>query len=160
MIGDCFAMYIQNEEGVTLLEVIASVVILTLIIVAVFSFLPQMDQMNKRNIETSQAIQLVKDELLYWQEQLQTDLDPTQVQTPIGSCPQSENLENYYCGVFPIQKEEHQDIYSVVVKVQRTPDLNNGVIFGHLLHIQLLKKENQTVASEMYGYIFLNGELQ
>ena len=40
---------VENEKGLTLIEVLASIVILSIILVSIMNFFPQMGLMNKTN---------------------------------------------------------------------------------------------------------------
>lgn len=58
---------IKNEKGVTLIEVLVAVVILSIILGTIMNFFPQMGLMNKGNVDKSQAINTSKQELIKWQ---------------------------------------------------------------------------------------------
>ena len=58
---------VRNEKGVTLIEVLATVVILSIILVSVMNFFPQVGLINNVNGEKSQAISTAKQVLIDWQ---------------------------------------------------------------------------------------------
>ncbi len=58
---------VRNEKGVTLIEILAAVVILSIILVSLMNFFPQMGFINKLNGEKSQAINTAKQVLIDWQ---------------------------------------------------------------------------------------------
>lgn len=147
-------MFTNNEKGVTLIEIIASIAIISIMLVTVMNFFPQMAKVNQLNIKKNQGVNLVKNELLYWQNTLERELqlDPTNVKTPIAQCP--ESLDQY-CGIFELQTESETD-FQVIVRVSKQSDLTNGAINAHLIQIEIVKSEDHSPVSETYGYIFLS----
>lgn len=58
---------LKNEKGMTLVELLAAIVILTLVITVFLQFLPQLAKTNKINIDKNQAINIAENELNYWE---------------------------------------------------------------------------------------------
>jgi type II secretory pathway pseudopilin PulG len=58
---------VKNEKGITLVEVLAAVVILSIIIGSIMNFFPQIETVNNINGEKSQAINTAKQVLNKWQ---------------------------------------------------------------------------------------------
>ncbi|CAH2716273.1 hypothetical protein BACCIP111895_03457 [Neobacillus rhizosphaerae] len=89
--------FCQNEKGVTLLEVLISIVILSIIFLSVMRFFPQMGFMNNQNAEKTQAINTAKEILIDWQNSPHAKaflVDPT-----------NESLDD-----LPINKRQKADI--------------------------------------------------
>jgi prepilin-type N-terminal cleavage/methylation domain-containing protein len=59
--------WMKSETGVTLIEVLAAVVILSIILGSIMNFFPQMGFMNNTNGDKSQAINSAKNVLNKWQ---------------------------------------------------------------------------------------------
>lgn len=145
-----FHTILRKEKGLTLLEVLLSILLLTIILVTVMNFFPQMGLMNKQNETKQQAINLAKKELLDWQKkgpQLKSFLlNPTSSILP-GYNPNYEPSDtNFY--YFTYEK----DNLDVVIKIKKEPDLKTNPSKAHLIHIKLLNERKNTI-SETYGYI-------
>ncbi|MFG5995025.1 prepilin-type N-terminal cleavage/methylation domain-containing protein, partial [Salmonella enterica] len=56
-----------NERGISLIEVVASIVLLAIIMVSVINLLPQMGKKNNQNEDKQIAVNLASKELAYWQ---------------------------------------------------------------------------------------------
>lgn len=136
-------MRIRNQKGLTLLEVLLSLVILTLILVTIMKFFPQMGTMNKQNEEKQQAVNLAKQELIEWQK---IDLKS------FLANPSASVLSEYGRFVDPYYIfTKTKDNYTVEVWLKNTSDLNNGLIKANMLLIKILNKNNNVI-SETYGY--------
>lgn len=150
-------MNLRNEEGITLVEVLASIVILTIILATIMNFFPQMASMNNKNEEKQQATNLVKKEIIYWQNIIenQSTLDkflnnPSMFNEFISDCVEEESFE-FGCGIFSSQV--NGDSFDVIVKIKKTPDLESNGTKLHQIHIQLIKENQKYPTSKTYGYV-------
>jgi type II secretory pathway pseudopilin PulG len=57
---------INNEKGITLLEVLLSITILSIVLLSIISIFPQMGLMNKQNEDKTQAVNTAKQLLNIW----------------------------------------------------------------------------------------------
>ncbi|MFP5114421.1 type IV pilus modification PilV family protein [Bacillaceae bacterium C204] len=139
----------NNEKGFTLIEVLVSLVILSIIFLSILRLFPQMGLMNKVNEDKTQAINTAKQLLIDWQNSVEVQNyleDPT-----TGSLPGFVKAEGdyYYCTT---TKGE----FTANIKIKQTTDLTSAATASpfevHYIEIQLLNKRN-SVVSEIYGYI-------
>lgn len=150
---------IDNEKGLTLLEVLLSIVILTIILVTVMNFFPQMGFMNKQNEDKQQATNLAKKELIYWQETL-------------GNSSDFENFKKNPKQDYPFIREDDtvsdntstitiktnttrstNSIFNVEVIINKDSDLDSEPTKAYPIDIKLFKNKD-TLVSETYGYVF------
>jgi prepilin-type N-terminal cleavage/methylation domain-containing protein len=137
----------EKEKGVTLIEVLISIVILSIIFLSFMRFFPQMGFMNNENADKTQAINTSKEVLIEWQnsEDLKNFLKnptgtvlPGYVKTEAG----------YY--YFKTVKSN----YNVNIKIKISSDLVSTPNKTFLIQVELLNKRNNIIG-ETYGYIIL-----
>lgn len=147
--------YIRNEKGVTLIEVLVSIVLLSIIFLSVMRFFPQMGLMNNQNQNKAKAINITKEVLINWQESSDvkwflvktdqvtgfTSTDPKVAYTGF-----SYDLNYYYF-------ETTKDIYDVHIRINRFPETSSRLSSINSIVIQLLDKKNRHVVSETFGYV-------
>lgn len=135
----------QNEKGVTLIEVLLSIVILSVIFLSIMRFFPQMGFMNKENEDKTQAINTANEILIEWQESEDVKINlknRTMNVLPGYITPDSTNYK------FKTKKGN----FDVNIKIQINSDLISTPIKTHLIQIELLNKRGNIV-SKTYGYI-------
>lgn len=133
----------NNEDGLTLIEILVSIVLLSIIFLSIVKFFPQMGFFNKENENKSIAINYAKNVLKQWQSSddvVNFLKSPATVVLP-GYDHQDSNY--YY---FKTKQGE----FDVNIKLKINSDLNSNPIKTHLIDIQLRKGN---VVSETYGYI-------
>lgn len=64
-----------KEDGVSLVEVVASIVILAIVLLFFANFFPQMSVTNQKNVDKNRAVNLAAEELIHWQSKLKTELE-------------------------------------------------------------------------------------
>lgn len=135
-----------NQKGLTLLEVLLSIVILMIILATFMKFFPQMGMMNKQNQEKQQAVYDAKEILLDWQgegENLKKFLaNPSNGDLP--GYTHSDATFYYF--------EDKWAEQNIEIKIKKTSDLNTNPTKPFLVHIKLKNKRDNTI-SETYGYI-------
>ncbi|MGG4169040.1 prepilin-type N-terminal cleavage/methylation domain-containing protein [Rossellomorea vietnamensis] len=139
---------VQNEKGVTLLEVLLSITILSIILLSITNFFPQMGMMNAHNEAKSQGVNEAKEVLVKWkasQEVREFLMDPAPVNRPVEY--KSEDNTYFYFTT----SEQNFDIH---IKIKKKSDLNSTPSKAHLVQIRL-QKDHRTV-SETYGYISID----
>ncbi|WP_179884874.1 type II secretion system protein J [Bacillus sp. AFS015802] len=136
---------VQNEKGVTLLEVLLSITILSIILLSIMNVFPQMGMMNEHNEAKSQGVNEAKRVLVNWkasEEVVDFLQDPAPANRPMGY--KREDTTYYYFQTL----EQPFDVY---IKIKKNTDLHSAPSKAHLVEIKLLK-DHRTV-SETYGYI-------
>ncbi|MCU9614025.1 type II secretion system GspH family protein [Caldibacillus lycopersici] len=136
-----------NQQGVTLLEILVSIVILSIILVSMMYIFPQMGFINQKNQEKTQAINTAKEILVEWQrkEEIISFLaKPTLHKKPDYL---SERTNDYYAA-FP------KGDWQVAITIAKQSDINTNPTKAHQIHVQLYGG-NHSVVSESYGYILV-----
>ncbi|WP_053364239.1 prepilin-type N-terminal cleavage/methylation domain-containing protein [Bacillus sp. FJAT-27251] len=140
---------VRNEEGVTLVEVLAAIAILSIILVSVMNIFPQMGMMNKTNENKAQAINTAKDILIEWQNnnEVKTYIaDPATTFTLSLAPPQL--IDGFY--VF----ETNKGSFKAKVRIKQQPGKTSDLVKAHLIVVELLNDDNKII-SETYGYILV-----
>jgi prepilin-type N-terminal cleavage/methylation domain-containing protein len=156
MEGITYMEILKNEKGVTLLEVLISMAILSIILISFMNFFPQMGFINKQNEDKVQAINLAKDILIKWQDSHDVSgflVNSTETTGFISTDPDLDfdaakfkNEGGYY------YFETTKDIYNVKVRIKNTPDKSSSKTHVHSILVQLLNNKGNVV-SETYGYV-------
>ncbi|MEH7493472.1 type IV pilus modification PilV family protein [Neobacillus niacini] len=144
---------IKNEQGVTLIEVITSISILSIVLISFISIFPQMGFMNKNTEDKTQAISTAKEILILWQDSLDVKsylTSSTQTSVITSDDPNLVFIKNeggyYYF-------ETVKDIYRVNIKIANSPNTNSSKIYKlHSIQIELFNNRNNLVG-ETYGFI-------
>ncbi|MFP5106506.1 type IV pilus modification PilV family protein [Neobacillus sp. C211] len=147
--------FIQNEKGVTLIEVLVSIVLLSIIFLSFMSFFPQMGLMNNQNQDKAKAINIAKEVLVNWQESsdvkwflVKTDqvtgFTPTEPKVAYSRFAYDVNYYNF---------ETTKDNYDVNIKINRFPETSSRLSSINSIVVQLLDKKNRHVVSETFGYV-------
>lgn len=142
-----FNKRIQNERGLTLLEVLLSIVILTIVLVSVMKFFPQMGMMNKQNEEKLVSVNLMKKVLHDWQHK--SDVKKLlNGEISADSITQfKEEKDDYY--LF----EQTKDNFRVEIFIQRNSDLESEPTKAHQINIRFFD-DNNIKTAETFGYFF------
>lgn len=157
-------MYLKNEKGITLLEVLISIVILTIILATVINFFPQMALSNINNVDRNQAINLAKGELIHWQNKITTNesLEQFKHHANKRECSIDEENDCYFYHT-DINNEEYKGKFDVEVEVWEVsdlePDLSNSNeywVSAHKIYVQIIEDDNNNkIISETYGYLLI-----
>lgn len=136
---------LANQKGLTLMEILAAIVIITLIILFLGNLLPLMARTNEVNEKKIEAIHLANEQLIAWQEYFQ---DPEKQIIPKKLC--SENGK--FVSRYPLDNSYH-----VVVTIYPNDDYQSSDISGrikaHQIRVQIYDEQNDQL-TETYGYIF------
>lgn len=145
---------IRNEKGVTLIEVLVSIVILSLVFMSFISFFPQMGLVNKQNIDKNQAINMAKEILINWQESSDVKwfLVKTDNVTGFTSTDPKVNYSNFHFDSDYYYFETSKDQYTIHIKINKLPNTNSRLVSVNSIFIQLLNKKGNVV-SETYGFV-------
>ncbi|WP_394233120.1 prepilin-type N-terminal cleavage/methylation domain-containing protein [Niallia oryzisoli] len=139
-------MNLHNQKGITLVEVLLSIVILTIVLTSVMNFFPQMGQLNRQNIGKTNAVNVAKEELRRWQKSEDVKL-LLAGKADGNTIPEYTSEDtNYYYFVKELES------LSMEVKIKKVSDLDTEPTKAHYIHIRLNNEKNALV-SETYGYI-------
>lgn len=131
---------IRNQNGLTLIEVLASLVILGIVFVGIMTVLPQMSLFNMKTGDKLQTMNLAKQELAEIKKQERIEkLAYTNV-----NCIDCVEFNRYV---------KNKNGYDYIVDVYLSPELEGESTDTTLFKIHLkITKENRTI-SETYGYV-------
>jgi prepilin-type N-terminal cleavage/methylation domain-containing protein len=136
---------LKSEKGVTLVEVLVSITLLSIVLITIMNIFPQMGMMNKHNEDKSQAINAVKELLVEWQNA--QDIKDFLVNQSVTPIPRGGLLVgNDYVFTDSIRN------YDVTIKIKKTSDLSTFPSKAHVIHIIL---KNGNVVSETQGYVII-----
>jgi len=151
-----------DESGISLIEVIASIVILTIILISFLSIFPQMGLTNKYNDDKQDAFNLVQKELNYWKNTFEGINDfssflsnPVEKYTDIDS----EGKVTEDSNSITIKRDSTKtstSSFKEIINISKIPNLNSTPKKAVQIHVKLLNKNN-SVISEIYGFIFYEG---
>jgi prepilin-type N-terminal cleavage/methylation domain-containing protein len=145
---------IRNEKGVTLIEVLVSMVLLSIIFISVMKFFPQMGSINKQNEDKTQAINIAKEILINWQESSEVKwflVKKDQV-TGFTSVDAKVDYTNFHYDDDYYYFETSKDKYTVHIKVNKSPTTSSKLSSVHSIGIKLFNK-NGNVVTDTYGYV-------
>ncbi|MGG1677591.1 prepilin-type N-terminal cleavage/methylation domain-containing protein [Neobacillus sp. NRS-1170] len=145
----------KNEKGLTLIEVLVSIVILSMVLLTTMSFFPQMGLVNKQNQDKTQAINIAKEVLINWQESSDVKWFLVKSDRVTGFTSTDPKVtynaftydSNYY--YFDATK----DIYNVKIKIKKSPETSSRLSSVNYILVQMLNKKNNNVVSETFGYV-------
>lgn len=149
---------INNESGISLMEVIASIVIITFILISFIKIFPLMELKNNQNEDKQSGVNLVKSELNYWKNLIETSNDFNAfLQQPLNptSFIDSSDVVTQSTNSIKIEtttKNRSSD-FKLEIIIYVNPDINTSPKKAYQIHTKLLNIKN-TPISEIYGYIF------
>ncbi|MEY9975830.1 hypothetical protein [Lysinibacillus sp. RC79] len=148
---------VLNERGISLVEVVASIVILAIILISIVNFLPQMGKKNNQNEDKQVAVNLASKELSYWQSTLQGDFNSLLANPDATfSFIESGDTLTYDSDTITISTATTKSMtskYHTKIIVSRTPDLNSLPTKANQIGV-FIYKNNNILVTEIYGYIF------
>lgn len=133
----------QNENGMTLVEILAALVILGIVFIGFMTVFPQMTAFNEKTGDKLETMNLAKKELAYWKrkegayslsdfdEYQQVMIDEDKVRRFPGHVENSE-----------IDFYESEDLKG---------NFHEDSVWLHKIHIKILREGK--IISETYGYI-------
>ncbi|MBT2735786.1 prepilin-type N-terminal cleavage/methylation domain-containing protein [Bacillus sp. ISL-7] len=147
--------FIQNDKGVTLIEVLVSIVLLSIIFLSFMSFFPQMGLMNNQNQDKAKAINIAKEVLVNWQESSDVKWFLVKTDQVIGFTSTDPKVAHTRFSYDPTYYyfETTKDNYDVNIKINRFPETSSRLSSINSIVVQLLDKKNRHVVSETFGYV-------
>ncbi|SEM33402.1 prepilin-type N-terminal cleavage/methylation domain-containing protein [Mesobacillus persicus] len=154
---------ISNEKGVTLLEVVLAMAILSIILISFLNIFPQMGMMNNFNEEKTQGINTAKELLVEWQNypemanfpsnSIKADIEVDQANfSKIGEY-KDHHEGDYYFFEYDHEVSPSNTKYAVKVRILVDEEVDSEQTKAHRIYIELLNKDRGTKVSETYGYI-------
>ena len=136
-----------NEKGITLLEVLLSMAILSIVLLTIVNVFPQMGRMNVYNGEKMKAVNVARSELAEWKKSGSLETPPENYTRYAGSAP---DKYHYY--------EVNKHGFTINVSISKVSDLHTDESVtqtkAHQLLIQVL--DDQKIVSETFGYVMVN----
>lgn len=152
--------FFQHEKGVTLIEVIISVAILSIVLISFFNFFPQMGFMNKQNEDKIQGINTAKQIMVKWQnsQDVKDFLVSGNLPPKDGNEDESLNYEDYIPdNTDPDTEEKHYYLFTkkiddleVDIKLYKEDELSTSTTANK---IHVIVKNKRGNLSESYGYV-------
>ncbi|MED4203173.1 prepilin-type N-terminal cleavage/methylation domain-containing protein [Neobacillus mesonae] len=141
----------KNENGLTLIEVLVSIVILSMILLTTMSFFPQMGKINNLNTTKTQAINTAKDILLQWQKKTDDNtMDSFFANPDAGIIPEYNpiNGKDYY------NFESVDGNFFINIQIKKAPSKESNIYNAHQINVFVYTLNKRDVAiSKTYGYI-------
>ncbi|MCZ2259810.1 type IV pilus modification PilV family protein [Sporosarcina sp. G11-34] len=152
--------YLQNEKGLTLVEVLATLVILGIVFVGIMNIFPQMTLFNAKtytkldtmNLARQEMADIKSNEMILSEEtplvKFTESISGIDYSSPEG--PKKENEEDYY----EFTKENADNGYKYELRFFTNPDFDGDINTPalHKIHL-IIKKEQNILSSEIYGYV-------
>jgi prepilin-type N-terminal cleavage/methylation domain-containing protein len=151
---------LKNEKGVTLVEVLAAITLLSIVLVSMLSMFPQMRMVNNHNEDKAEAINIAKEILIDWQEDLEVKLYIKEnnhnagfIQTPGND---KVNYTGFSSTLFPdfYYFETKKDKYDVHIKIKKSHKIitSSSTAQVNQIIVQVLN-ERGNIVTETYGYV-------
>jgi prepilin-type N-terminal cleavage/methylation domain-containing protein len=146
--GMNYMNFFKSEKGVTLVEVLVSITLLSIILITLMNIFPQMGMMNNHTKLKAQGINTAKEVLLKWQndnDRLKLFFATPDVSVIPEYKPINGNSYNF---------EYVNGDFLVNVKIKKNSSKESDLYNAHLISVKLYNiKKTDTVVSETYGYV-------
>jgi competence protein ComGC len=140
--------FFKSEKGVTLVEVLASITLLSIVLITLMNIFPQMGMMNNHTKLKAQGVNTAKEVLLKWQndhDKLKNFFATPDVSVIPEYKPISGNAYNF---------EYVNGEFLVNVKINKNFSKSSDLYNAHLIVVKLYNiNKTDTVVSETYGYV-------
>jgi prepilin-type N-terminal cleavage/methylation domain-containing protein len=155
---------LKSEKGVTLVEVLAAITLLSIVLVSMLGMFPQMGMVNTHNEAKAQAINIAKEILIDWQEDSAVKLFIKETGHTVGFAQtpgdkvnytdfSSTSFPEYY---FFETTKDHYDVHIKIKKNSKIKVVSSEAQVNQII-VQLLN-ERGNIVSETYGYVRTGGE--
>jgi prepilin-type N-terminal cleavage/methylation domain-containing protein len=144
-----FMKIIRNEKGITLLEILITIAILSIVLTSFMSLFPQMGLMNKHNEDKAQAVNTAKQLLNKWttdQQVIGALKNPNPLPTDWPSSYIAQ-VDNYY-----LFESENPKAKIIIFKQPETGFTGTDPIKAYQIHILILNNRDNVI-SKTYGYV-------
>jgi prepilin-type N-terminal cleavage/methylation domain-containing protein len=141
---------LENEKGITLVEILAAMTILSIILLSIAHFFPQVGLLNQQNNVKTNGINEVKEVLMDWKESEEV---VRFLSNDNATVPEGYQGEDKGYHIF----QTTRDGFSAYIKIKEESDLNSNPSGAHYIHVELFDEKGTSV-SETYGYVLVQGE--
>lgn len=144
----------KNEKGLTLIEVLASIVILSIILLTLMRFFPQMGLMNTQNQGKTQAINMARQVLVEWENTSSTAMSLFFTSPSTSPIPQYQ-LQDSNGDYFIFKKASTIGNFTIFIKIKKSSDFDlyhTPIYNTNLIIVQVFNQKN-TLVTETYGYL-------
>lgn len=143
--------FIKNEQGLTLIEVLASIVLLSIVIVSFLSLFPQITNFNKSTEENLQAAATAKEVRVLVKEEIESmDSFPSKL---------SFTNERTYSDEVYSYRGKYND-FEVVIELQDQPFVGDEPLKNEIRKLYKFKvsigNTDTRILSKTYGFISKN----
>ncbi|MCP2035128.1 prepilin-type N-terminal cleavage/methylation domain-containing protein [Planomicrobium sp. HSC-17F08] len=149
---------IKNEQGLTLVEILATLVLLGIVFVGIMSVFSQMTLFNDKTYTKLETMNLARQEMA---EMKAIDFTKSLVLSELTSSP-----ANYIKQSAALQKDsinntfylftKNKDDYTYELRFYNVPKLSGESRAGELHQVHLIVRTGTKINSETYGYIEIN----
>lgn len=142
---------LKNNSGFTLIEILASVVLLTVVLSMFLSIFPQMANMNNRTGDNLDAANVGK-EVLVKMKKLSYENITSKTNLPIANTTYTNSTSNIQISGTYVTNDKN---YNVKFNLNKTPDveINNSTTKLRRFSIEILDDQNKNTLTTTYGYI-------
>ncbi|WP_187118816.1 type IV pilus modification PilV family protein [Bacillus marasmi] len=146
---------IRSQKGVTLIEVIASITILSIVFISIINFFPQMGLMNTQNEEKIEGVNYTKQLLVKWKNSEEVrELVPDKLENLAKT---KENSSDYIYYDDVLKNEDYitfkttRNNLNIEIHIYTTDELNTSS-GAYQIHV-LAKDKRGNLMSESFGYV-------
>ncbi|WP_210366194.1 type II secretion system protein [Bacillus sp. REN3] len=140
---------LADEKGVTLVEILLSIVILSFVLISVMNLFPQAGLLIEKNETKSNGIHAARELLASWQGSMEAKVfleHPSEENRP-ASFVKEEG------GYYFFQTDIGE--YIGEIRIKKAADLDSAPAKPHLVHIKVLDQKNEKI-SETHGYLIVD----
>jgi type II secretory pathway pseudopilin PulG len=142
------------EKGITLVEVLASITLLSIVLITALSIFPQMGRVNMLNETKAQATNIAKEVLISWKDSNEVKvfiINPAQT-AGFVSTNSSIDYTNFTSDYNYYYFETTRDEYDVKITIKKDPDKQSIKSSVHHILVELFNSKGNKVG-ESFGYI-------
>ncbi|MEW9053300.1 MAG: prepilin-type N-terminal cleavage/methylation domain-containing protein [Neobacillus sp.] len=144
----------NNEKGITLVEVLTSITLLSIVLITALSIFPQMGRVNNLNETKAQATNIAKEVLISWKDSDEVKvfiINPNQTAGFVSTKP-SLAYTNFNSDYDFYYFDTTRDDYDVKITIKKDPDKQSKKSSVHHILVQLFNSKGNKVG-ESFGYI-------
>ena len=142
---------LKNNSGFTLIEILASVVLLTVVLSMFLSIFPQMANMNNRTGDNLDAANVGK-EVLVKMKKMSYENITSKTNLPIDNTTYTNSTNNIQIKGTYVTNIEN---YNVEININKTHDveINSSTTRLRRFSIKILDDQNKNTLTTTYGYL-------
>lgn len=142
---------LKNNSGFTLIEILASVVLITVVLSMFLSIFPQMANMNNRTGDNLEAANVGK-EVLVKMKKLSYENITSKTNLPIANTTYTNSTSNIQINGTYVTNVKN---YNVEININKTHDVevNSSTTRLRRFSIEILDDQNKNTLTTTYGYL-------